>query len=145
MTAANTYSLAHSVRSKRPSSGVWVATFVALACFVASTARADAVADHKMRMDDAGDLKDGIHEDLAAKKYPDVATAASNLVKLAKEEQAYWAKSGNKQAIALAQQYFTAAQQLQKAAAASDAQASSKALETLEKSCLDCHAITQKK
>jgi cytochrome c556 len=126
-------------------SSVWIATVAAFACFVAGAARADAVADHKMRMDDAGDLKDGIHEDLHAKKFPDVASAAANLVKLAKQEQAYWAKSGNKQAIALAQQYLVASQQLQKAAAASDADGSSKALETLEKSCLDCHAITQKK
>jgi hypothetical protein len=118
---------------------------VAASALVAGAVRADAVADHKMRMDDAGDLKDGIREDLGAKKYPDVATAAANLVKLAKSEQGYWAKSGNKDAIALAQQYLIASQQLQKAAAAADAQASAKALEVLEKSCLDCHAITQKK
>src|SRR5689334_6098302 len=99
-------------------SSVWIATAAAFACFVAGATRADAVADHKMRMDEAGDLKDGIHEDLHAKKFPDVASAATNLVKLAKQEQAYWAKSGNKQAIALAQQYLVASQQLEKTAKA---------------------------
>src|SRR5262249_34724836 len=105
-------------------SSVWIATAAAFACFRVGAAPADAVADHKMRMDEAGDLKDGIHEDLHAKKFPDVATAAANLVKLAKQEKSYWAKSGNKQAIELAQQYLVASQQLQKAAAAADADSS---------------------
>jgi hypothetical protein len=113
----------------------------ALTFVLAGSVLADAAATHKQHMDDAGDLKDGIHEDLAAKAMPSVVTQATKLVALAKLETAYWAKSGKKQRIEYAQSYLAFAQQLENAAKAGDSDGAGTALEALEKNCLACHAL----
>ena len=77
-------------------------------------------ARHKEWMDAAQDVKDDLKDALDAKLAPKAVECAGKLTGTAKQEEAYWKKAGQKDALGLARQFRAASLRIEAAAKASE-------------------------
>ena len=103
------------------------------------------VARHKQRMDQAQDLKDGIHDALEAKDAAKAAADAEKLIRIGQREQQYWTKAELPDARQLAKDNLSASRDLASAARARKWDLATKALERVETSCRTCHDLHPEK
>jgi cytochrome c556 len=105
----------------------------------------DDVARHKEWMDSAQDAKDDLKDALDAKLAPKVVEDAAKLAGLGKQEEAYWKKARQAEAIALAQKNRAAAQKIGVAAKAGHFDQALQAYGDLEATCRACHDLHPEK
>jgi hypothetical protein len=105
----------------------------------------DDVARHKEWMDTAQDVKDDLKEALDAKVGPKAVEDAAKLAAIGKQEETYWKKAGQKDAIDLAQKNRSAAQEIGTAARAGHFEQALQAYGNLEATCRTCHDLHPEK
>ena len=105
----------------------------------------DDAARHKEWMDTAQDVKDDLKDALDAKLAPKVIEHATKLAGIGKQEEAYWKKAGQKDAIDLAQKNRAAADQIAAAAKAGRFEQALQAYGNLEATCRACHDLHPEK
>jgi hypothetical protein len=101
----------------------------------------DDVSRHKEWMDTAQDVKDDLKDALDAKLGPKVVEDAVKLAAIGKQEEAYWKKAGQKDAIGLAQKNRAAALQIAATAKAGHFDQALQAYGDLEATCRACHDL----
>ena len=105
----------------------------------------DDAARHKEWMDTAQDVKDDLKDALVAKLAPKAIEQAAKLAGIGKQEEAYWKKAGQKDAIDLARKNRAAAEQIAAAAKAGRFNQALQAYGNLEATCRACHDLHPEK
>jgi len=105
----------------------------------------DDAARHKEWMDTAQDVKDDLKDALDAKLVPKVVEHAAKLAGIGRQEEAYWKKAGQKDAIGLARKNRAAAEQIAAAAKAGRFDQAFQAYGDLEATCRSCHDLHPEK
>jgi len=105
----------------------------------------DDAARHREWMDTAQDMKDDLKDALDAKLVPKVLEHAVKLAKIGRQEEAYWKKAGQKDAIDLARKNRAAAEQIAAAAKAGRFDQAFQAYGDLEATCRACHDLHPEK
>jgi hypothetical protein len=105
----------------------------------------DDTSRHKERMDTAQDVKGDLKDALDAKLGPKAVKDAAKLAAIGKQEEAYWKKAGQKDAIGLAQKNRAAAQEIGTAAKAGRFDRALQAYGDLEATCRACHDLHPEK
>jgi cytochrome c556 len=96
-------------------------------------------------MDTAQDVKDDLKDALDAKLAAKILEDAAKLAGIGKQEEAYWKKAGQKDAIGLAQKNRAAAQQIAASAKAGHFDRTLQAYGDLEATCRACHDLHPEK
>jgi len=105
----------------------------------------DDAARHKEWMDTAQDVKDDLKDALVAKLAPKAIEQAAKLAGIGKQEEAYWKKAGQKDAIDLARTNRAAAEQIAAAVKAGRFDQAIQAYGDLEATCRACHDLHPEK
>ena len=96
---------------------------------------------HKEWMDTAQEVKDDLKDALDSKLAAKAVENAAKLAAIGKQEEAYWKKAGQKDAIGLAQKNRAAAQQIGVAAKAGRFNQALQVYRDLEATCRACHDL----
>ena len=105
----------------------------------------DGTSRHKEWMDTAQDVKDDLKDALDAKLGPKAVEDAAKLAEIGKQEETYWKKAGQMDAIGLAQKNRAAALQIVAAAKAGHFDKALQAYGDLEATCRACHDLHPEK
>jgi cytochrome c556 len=107
--------------------------------------RSNDAARHKEWMDAAQDVKDDLKDALDAKLAPKAVECAGKLTGTAKQEEAYWKKAGQKDALGLARQFRAASLRIEAAAKAARFDQALQAYGNLAATCRACHDLHPEK
>ena len=105
----------------------------------------DEVSRHKEWMDTAQDGKDDLKDALDAKRAAKAVEDAAKLAAIGKQEEAYWKKAGQRDALDLARKNRAAAEQIAAAAQAGRFDQALQAYGNLEATCRACHDLHPEK
>ena len=105
----------------------------------------DEVSRHKEWMDTAQDGKDDLKDALDAKRAAKAVEDAAKLAAIGKQEEAYWRKAGQKDALGLAQKNRAAAREIGSSAKAGQFDKALQAYGDLEATCRACHDLHPEK
>jgi cytochrome c556 len=105
----------------------------------------DDVARHKEWMDTAQDVKDDLKDALDAKLAAKAVENAGKLAEIGKQEEEYWKKAGQDDAVTLAQKNRAASERIGAAAKAGRFDQALQAYGDLEATCRACHDLHPEK
>jgi cytochrome c556 len=105
----------------------------------------DDAARHREWMDRAQDVKDDLKDALDAKLAPKAVECAAKLTGTAQQEEAYWKRAGQKDALGLARQFRAASKRIESAARAGRFDQALQAYGNLAATCRSCHDLHPEK
>jgi hypothetical protein len=118
----------------------WTILIAGLTCIASAAAVSrEETAQHKLRMNQAQELKYEVIEALQAEDLGQVASTTERMHPLLESEIAYWHGSGLVDIHELSMENLALARQVTLAARSADADSTIAAWEKLEHSCSDCH------
>lgn len=106
---------------------------------------ADDVSHHREWMDSAQEVKDDLKDALDAKSAAKAVEWAVKLRELGRQEEAYWKKAGQQDAVSLAKRNLAASRLIASAAKAGRFDQALQAYGDLEASCRACHDLHPEK
>jgi hypothetical protein len=120
-------------------------TMVVLGAVPTLFAGAQSAEEHKAWMDDAGDLRDELAEELVAKSADKAAAAATGLAKILQQTEAYWAAKHADDIVAIARESRTLAAAIATAAKAGKFPEATETNTKLSARCNACHDLHPEK